>query len=187
VAQDLVNHRHPQQHRNRRIAGSVQHTEEAATGHKCTLPRSTRHESQRGSEDTRGALRPFVPPRRCLVWPSVVSNASSAPRRAVGLPDHLWPAPPIDEQVVEGHSSQELVVDRIDQREPFAELALAAAREADPRDQAHSTSRSNGRLEALNSKMRLLSHRAYGFHSADALIAMIYLCCAAIQIELPHR
>jgi len=46
---------------------------------------------------------------------------------------------------------------------------------------------SNGRLEALNSKARLLSHRAYGFHSADALIAMIYLCCAGIHIALPHR
>ena len=46
---------------------------------------------------------------------------------------------------------------------------------------------SNGRLEALNSKVRLLSHRAYGFHSADALIAMIYLCCAGIQIAQPHR
>ena len=46
---------------------------------------------------------------------------------------------------------------------------------------------SNGRLEALNSKVRLLSHRAYGFHSANALIAMIYLCCAGITIALPHR
>jgi transposase len=46
---------------------------------------------------------------------------------------------------------------------------------------------SNGRLEGLNSKIRLLSHRAYGFHSANALISMIYLCCAAIQIDLPSR
>ena len=46
---------------------------------------------------------------------------------------------------------------------------------------------SNGRLEALNSKVRLLSHRAYGFHSANALIAMIYLCCAGIQVALPLR
>lgn len=46
---------------------------------------------------------------------------------------------------------------------------------------------SNGRLEGLNSKIRLLSHRAYGFHSANALISMIYLCCAAIQIDLPGR
>lgn len=46
---------------------------------------------------------------------------------------------------------------------------------------------SNGRLEALNSRVRLISHRAHGFHSANALIAMIYLCCAGIQIDVPHR
>jgi transposase len=46
---------------------------------------------------------------------------------------------------------------------------------------------SNGRLEALHSKVRLISHRAYGFHSANALIAMIYHSCAGIQIPLPHR
>ncbi len=46
---------------------------------------------------------------------------------------------------------------------------------------------SNGRLEGLNSKIRLLSHRAYGFHSPNALIATIYLCCAAITIDLPGR
>jgi transposase len=46
---------------------------------------------------------------------------------------------------------------------------------------------SNGRLEALNSRIRLISHRAHGFHSANALIAMVYLCCAGIQIALPHR
>jgi hypothetical protein len=39
----------------------------------------------------------------------------------------------------------------------------------------------------LNSRVRLISHRAHGFHSADALIAMVYLCCAGIHIELPHR
>jgi len=45
----------------------------------------------------------------------------------------------------------------------------------------------NGRLEALNSRVRLISHRAHGFHSPQALIAMVYLCCADIQIGLPHR
>jgi hypothetical protein len=39
----------------------------------------------------------------------------------------------------------------------------------------------------LNSKIRLLSHRAYGFASPDALIATIYLCCSNIQIDLPHQ
>jgi hypothetical protein len=45
---------------------------------------------------------------------------------------------------------------------------------------------SNGRLEGLNSKIRLISHRSYGFRSADALIAVVYLCCTGIDIELPR-
>jgi len=44
---------------------------------------------------------------------------------------------------------------------------------------------SNGRLEGLNSKVRLISHRSFGFHSAAPLIALIYLCCGGISIELP--
>jgi transposase len=46
---------------------------------------------------------------------------------------------------------------------------------------------SNGRLEGLNSKVRLISHRSYGFHSAAALIALVYLCCGGFEIELPLR
>lgn len=44
---------------------------------------------------------------------------------------------------------------------------------------------SNGRLEGLNSRIRLISHRSFGFHSAAPLIALIYLCCGGITIELP--
>ncbi len=44
---------------------------------------------------------------------------------------------------------------------------------------------SNGRLEGLNNKIRLLSHRAFGFHSAEALLALVYLCCSAIELPLP--
>ncbi|MEX2610490.1 MAG: transposase, partial [Gemmatimonadota bacterium] len=40
----------------------------------------------------------------------------------------------------------------------------------------------NARLEGMNNKIRLLSHRAFGFHSADPLIATIYLCCAGIEL-----
>jgi len=46
---------------------------------------------------------------------------------------------------------------------------------------------SNGRLEGLNSKVRLLSHRSFGFHSAQALIALVYLCCGGLELELPLR
>ena len=46
---------------------------------------------------------------------------------------------------------------------------------------------SNSKLEGLNSKIRLINHRGYGHHSAAALIAMIYLCCGGITLELPFR
>jgi transposase len=45
----------------------------------------------------------------------------------------------------------------------------------------------NARLEGLHSKVRLLSHRSFGFHSAAPLIALIYLCCAGITITPPLR
>lgn len=44
---------------------------------------------------------------------------------------------------------------------------------------------SNSRLEGLNSKIRLIDHCGYGHHTAASLIAMIYLCCGGITIELP--
>lgn len=46
---------------------------------------------------------------------------------------------------------------------------------------------SNSKLEGLNSKIRLINHRGYGHHSAAALIAMIYLCCGGITINLPTQ
>lgn len=44
---------------------------------------------------------------------------------------------------------------------------------------------SNSKLEGLNSKIRLINHRGFGHHSAPALIAMIYLCCGGLTIQLP--
>ncbi|MCA1677550.1 MAG: ISL3 family transposase [Actinobacteria bacterium] len=45
---------------------------------------------------------------------------------------------------------------------------------------------SNARLEGLNSRIRLISHRSFGFHSAAPLIALVYLCCSKIVIDLPR-
>jgi transposase len=46
---------------------------------------------------------------------------------------------------------------------------------------------SNSRLEALNSKVRLISHRSFGFHGPASLIALIYLCCGGVQPRLPLK
>lgn len=45
----------------------------------------------------------------------------------------------------------------------------------------------NGRSEGLNRKVRAITSRAYGFHTAKAVAAMILLCCGPVQITLPHQ
>jgi len=47
----------------------------------------------------------------------------------------------------------------------------------------------NGIVEGINNKVRVIARRAYGFHSAAALIAMIYLCAAGVTLcpPLPGR
>ena len=46
---------------------------------------------------------------------------------------------------------------------------------------------SNGRVEGLNTKVRLLVRRAYGFHSADAALALVMLAAGPINLQLPHE
>ena len=40
----------------------------------------------------------------------------------------------------------------------------------------------NGPTEGLNGKVRTITRRAYGFHSAAALISMIFLCCGGVHV-----
>ena len=43
----------------------------------------------------------------------------------------------------------------------------------------------NGRTEGINNKLRMIARRAFGFHSAGALIAMLFLCCGGITTNPP--
>jgi transposase len=45
----------------------------------------------------------------------------------------------------------------------------------------------NGRVEGLNTKVRLIIRRAYGFHSAEAALALVMLACGPIDLKLPHE
>ncbi|MFV0524579.1 MAG: ISL3 family transposase [Acidimicrobiales bacterium] len=46
---------------------------------------------------------------------------------------------------------------------------------------------SNGRVEGLNNKVRLIVRRAYGFHTADAALALVMLGAGPINLQLPHE
>jgi len=43
----------------------------------------------------------------------------------------------------------------------------------------------NGLTEGINNKIRMVARRAFGFHSAKALISMIYLVCGGLELNPP--
>ncbi len=69
--------------------------------------------------------------------------------------------------------------------QPFVKLARTLREHKDGILAAIQLGLSNGRLEGLNSRIRLISHRSFGFHTAEPLIALIHLCCGRITVELP--
>ena len=46
---------------------------------------------------------------------------------------------------------------------------------------------SNGRVEGRNATIRLITRRAFGFHTAKAAAALVMLCCGPITLRLPHE
>jgi len=45
----------------------------------------------------------------------------------------------------------------------------------------------NARAEGLNNHVGLITRRAYGFHSAQAALALVMLSCGPIDLHLPHE
>jgi len=43
---------------------------------------------------------------------------------------------------------------------------------------------SNGAVEAMNNKIKSISHRSFGFRSAQNFIAAIYHCCARLPLPV---
>jgi transposase len=69
---------------------------------------------------------------------------------------------------------------------PFVKLARTIRRHRAGILAAIRLGLSNGRLEGLNSRIRLISHRSFGFHSASPLVALVYLCCTGLVIDHPR-
>ena len=47
------------------------------------------------------------------------------------------------------------------------------------------TALTNGLVEGFNNKLRMIARRAFGFHSAGALIGMLFLCCGGVAVNPP--
>jgi transposase len=65
---------------------------------------------------------------------------------------------------------------------PFAKAARTIRGHLDGIVAYVATGLSNGRAEGLNGKARTITRRAYGFHHAHALIAMLFLCCSGLAL-----
>jgi transposase len=86
----------------------------------------------------------------------------------------------------------EVLIDRLLSRlarsrlEPFIRFGKTLRKHRDGILAAIRLGINQGRTEALNNKVRLITRRAYGFHSANAALALVLLTCGPITLHLPH-
>jgi transposase len=71
--------------------------------------------------------------------------------------------------------------------EPFVRLGQTIRKHRDGILAAIRLGINQGRTEALNNKVRLITRRAYGFHSAQAALALVMLTCGPITLAPPHE
>lgn len=87
----------------------------------------------------------------------------------------------------------EVLIDRLLSRlarsrlEPFLRFGKTLRKHRDGILAAIRLGINQGRTEALNNKVRLITRRAYGFHSAKAALALVLLTCGPITLHLPHE
>jgi transposase len=70
---------------------------------------------------------------------------------------------------------------------PFQRLAKTIASQREGILAAIRLGITNARTEAMNNKVRLITRRAYGFHSARAALALVMLTCGPITLTPPHE
>jgi transposase len=70
---------------------------------------------------------------------------------------------------------------------PFIKLARTITEQRRGIEAAIEHELSNARVEAINTKIRLITRRAFGFHSSDALIALAMLTLGGLCPPLPGR
>ena len=70
---------------------------------------------------------------------------------------------------------------------PFVKVAATVRKHRDGILAAVRHGLSNGLIEGLNNKVRLIIRRAYGFNTADAALALVMLSCGPIDLRLPHE
>lgn len=68
---------------------------------------------------------------------------------------------------------------------PFVKLGRTVRKHATGILAYLDTRMTNGPVEGINNKLRVIARRAYGFHTHGALISMLFLCCGGVALA-PH-
>ncbi len=71
--------------------------------------------------------------------------------------------------------------------DPFVKVAKTIRKHRDGILAALRLRINNGRAEGLNNVVRLITNRAYSFHSSSAALALVMLTCGPIELQLPHE
>ena len=71
--------------------------------------------------------------------------------------------------------------------QPFVRLGRTIRKHRDGILAAIRLGINQGRTEALNNKVRLITRCAHGFHSAKAALALVLLTCGPLTLHLPHE
>jgi transposase len=70
---------------------------------------------------------------------------------------------------------------------PFVRLGRTIRKHRDGILAARRLKLTNARAEAMNNRVKLIVRRAYGFHSANAALALVHLTCGPVTLTLPHE
>jgi transposase len=69
--------------------------------------------------------------------------------------------------------------------QPFVQLARTIRKHKDGILAYVKERLTNGIVEGINNRLRMIARRAFGFHSANALMSMLFLCCGGISLNPP--
>jgi transposase len=70
---------------------------------------------------------------------------------------------------------------------PFRKVARTIKKHIEGIVSYCATGLNSGRSEGLNGKIRTITRRSFGFHSASSLVALIALCCGGITLRACSR
>jgi len=124
------------------------------------------------------------------------ADTLAALRAAGGKVPRAWALKEMVRAIFAAGLSQRAVAELIDRLlsrlsrsrlKPFVRLGRTIRKHRDGILAARRLGLSNARAEALNNKVKLIVRRAYGFHSANAALALIRLTCGPVTLTLPHE